>query len=433
MDFSDVYCDDGSNFDCIGGVAYFGAHETSGSNSISNSKFDNIYSTMQGSVISLTGSSSMVLDVDVTNSQFYGGLATASLNYNSWQNYLAVTGTNLEDIERGGAFYFETAASTSTIDIATSSEFAYFFQTDYGSVWRIPENIFFTDTGSNYFENGGVGGGIYYCESCTIRANDCVYTDHAALDGAMMYLLDEFDVVIDNSYLGHSKSFVDSSDTRGEGGGVYVGPASPSGTATLNISNCPVPTLGEHIGVGTISHIEAQGEGGFLKSVHDDFYLYFDECIWNNLKTYKTGGIVAGYVKNFEALGDIACSLNNITAVGGSSFFDSQQEGVDFSLSGCTLGCSTEYNSGVVESELTDSVVSTTGTRLFKFKGGEIQFEDMEVYNCTVVHEGGVIMMEGGKFTDINSHYEDNAAENGGIFHCDGCELILQGSTFEGN
>jgi hypothetical protein len=158
--------------------------------------------------------------------------------------------------------------------------------------------------------------------------------------------------------------------------------------------------------------------------------LTFDECIWNNLKTEGQGGIVYGDVVDFQKLGSsILCELSNITAEGGSAFFASTQSGIDFVLSGCELGCNDAFESGTVDSELADDLVSSGG-RLFEFTGGTVEFEDMTIKNCYVADQGGVIKMNGGSFKDTDSTYKNNAAEEGGVFYCDACNLELYGTIF---
>jgi hypothetical protein len=72
-----------------------------------------------------------------------------------------------------------------------------------------------------------------------------------------MYLLNDFDVTIDDTMLGHAKTFEDSNGDKGEGGGFYVGPDAPGVDGYLTVSNCKTTPVADHIGVGTISHIEA--------------------------------------------------------------------------------------------------------------------------------------------------------------------------------
>jgi hypothetical protein len=148
MDFTDVYCDDGSNYDCTGGVAYFGAHQGTSTITLKNSDFTNCYSTSQGSIIHTTGSNSFNVDMDVDNCEFAGGTEVPDgLMYGDWEYYGGIT-SDLENVKQGGAFYFGTSGTSSTIDITNDCRFYYFLQTGEGSVWRIPSGMTVTDTSS---------------------------------------------------------------------------------------------------------------------------------------------------------------------------------------------------------------------------------------------------------------------------------------------
>jgi hypothetical protein len=182
----------------------------------------------------------------------------------------------------------------------------------------------------------------------------------------------------------------------------------------------------------TITHIEAQGDGGLIYSEHDDFHLTFNECVWNHYYAGGEGGIIYGNVIDFQKIGTTAlCATTNITADGGGAFFSSKQSNVDFSLSGCSLSCQTSYVSTTVSSSLTDNLKN--GGRLMEFTGGTITLSENTIYNCYTDDYGGVIKMNGGTLVDSKSTYYNNAALRGGVFYCDGCDLESKGSTFYSN
>lgn len=342
-DFTDVYCDDGTSYACTGGVAFIGAVTGTSTMSITGSDFTNVYSTTQGSIMSITGSPTMDLTATVSGGTFLGGYeSTDGLMYGSLALYPNIV-NNLETVKQGGAFYFGDSG-TSTLD-ADSNTFKYFLNTGEGSVWRLPEGFTMTDDDSFYYENGGEAGGIYWCDACTLTATNGFYQDHVALDGSMGWFKNGFDVTIDQSSIGLAKSFYDDPVTKnnGRGGGYFI-TADSTGAAQgdLRFTNCDTAPAVWSSSFGaedyTITHIEANGDGGLIYSDHDNFHLLFNECVWNNYYSGGEGGIIYGKVVDFQKLGTVAaCATTNITADGGGAFFSSQQSGVDFSLSGCDL------------------------------------------------------------------------------------------------
>jgi len=151
-----------------------------------------------------------------------------------------------------------------------------------------------TENDSYFYENGGSYGGIYWCDACTIYADNNFYQDHVALDGSMGYFKNGFDVTFDHSSIGLAKAFYDNftSKNNGRGGGYFVTADSTGAVrGDLTFKNCDSApaTWSSSFGAEdyTITHIESQGHGGLIYSGHDNFYLTFDECVWNN---YYAGG-----------------------------------------------------------------------------------------------------------------------------------------------
>jgi len=95
-DFTNVYCNDGTAYACIGGVAYIGAVRGTSSLSLTDSDFTNVYSTTQGSIFSITGHSSMDLTAIIARRNFHGGYeSTDGLMYGSLSLYPSIV-NNLE-------------------------------------------------------------------------------------------------------------------------------------------------------------------------------------------------------------------------------------------------------------------------------------------------------------------------------------------------
>ena len=159
--------------------------------------------------------------------------------------------------------------------------------------------------------------------------NNPYYQDHVALRGGLFYLIDGFDVTIDNGALGYARAVYDDSVNKnyGFGGGFYVtaaGAGAAQGDLTVRRLRRTY-TQGPHIGGGVVSHFEAADDGGLIWSDHDNFHLSFDNCVWDNYYSGGEGGIIYGKVVDFEQAGAlITCELTNITAVEGSAFFASK-------------------------------------------------------------------------------------------------------------
>lgn len=185
---------------------------------------------------------------------------------------------------------------------------------------------------SFYYENGGTGGGVYWCDACDLTATNAFYQDHVALDGSIGHFNNGFDVTIDLSSVGLGKAFFADAGLQdfGRGGGFFI--SSDTGGADrgdLTFSNCDPAPVAWVLDFGaedyTITHFESEGDGGLIYSAHLDFHLLFDDCVWNNYRAKGKGGIIYGFVQDFQKVGSIAvCAATNITADLGGAFFSSQ-------------------------------------------------------------------------------------------------------------
>jgi len=81
--------------------------------------------------------------------------------------------TNLETVRQGGAFYFGDS-DISTLDV-DDVLFKFFLNTGDGSVWRLPLGFTMVEQNAFYYENGGTGGGVYWCDACSLTSTNSFY------------------------------------------------------------------------------------------------------------------------------------------------------------------------------------------------------------------------------------------------------------------
>jgi len=189
-----------------------------------------------------------------------------------------------------------------------------------------------TENDSYFYENGGSYGGIYWCDACTIYADNNFYQDHVALDGSMGYFKNGFDVTFDHSSIGLAKAFYDNFTSKNNGRGerllcdCRLDWCSARRPDFQELRLCAGNVVFElrRRGLHDHAHRVPRPRRADLLGPRQLLPHLRRVCVEQLLTPAAKAASSTAEVLNFQKLGTVAlCATTNITADGGSAFFSS--------------------------------------------------------------------------------------------------------------